>query len=136
EELYQLNPGVNRWATDPEGPHHMVLPITHAERFTAAVAELPAAERVRWSRHRIRQGETLIAIANHYATTPAVLRQANGLRGNLIRAGDYLMIPHARESIDDYSLSADARLASTLSEERSGERRVHKVRRGESLWAI
>jgi len=136
EELYRLNPGVNRWATDPEGPHHIVLPISHAERFTAAVAQLPAAERVRWTRHRIRQGESLIAIANAYSTTPDVLRQVNGLRGNLIRAGDYLMIPHARESLGDYALSADARLASTTSQERNGERRVHKVRRGETLWSI
>ena len=136
DELYQLNPGVNRWATDPDGPHQMVVPIERAELFAAAVAALPAEQRVSWSRHRIKRGETLIAIANAYSTTPAVLREVNGLRGNLIRAGDYLMIPHARESVDDYSLSADARLASTVSRERAGERIVHRVRRGDSLWSI
>lgn len=136
EELYLLNPGVNRWATDPDGPHHMLVPVEHAERFAAAIAELPAERRVSWSRHRIRQGETLIAIASAYSTTPDVLRQVNGLRGNLIRAGDYLLIPHARTSLTDYTLSADARLASTLERERSGERIVHRVRRGETLWSI
>ncbi|HEX6994559.1 MAG TPA: LysM peptidoglycan-binding domain-containing protein [Gammaproteobacteria bacterium] len=136
EELYQLNPGVNRWATDPDGPHHMLVPIEHAERFAAAIAELPVERRVSWSRHQIRQGETLIAIAQAYSTTPDVLRQVNGLRGNLIRAGDYLMIPHASASLADYSLSADARLASTLDRERGGERVVHRVQRGESLWSI
>src|SRR5690606_18368226 len=35
-----------------------------------------------------------------------------------------------------YSLSADARLASTQNRERAGERVVHKVRRGDSLWSI
>ena len=136
EDLYQLNPGVNRWATDPDGPHQIVVPIEHAERFAAAVAALPAEQRVSWSRHRIKQGESLIAIAAAYSTTVDVLREVNGLRGNLIRAGDYLMIPHARRAADDYSLSADARLASTLSRERSGERVVYTVRRGDSLWSI
>jgi len=136
EELYRLNPGVNRWATDPDGPHHMLVPIERAEQFASAIAALPVERRVSWSRHRIRQGETLIAIANAYSTTPDVLRQVNGLRGNLIRAGDYLMIPHASTSLADYSLSADARLASTLGTERNGERIVHRVRRGETLWSI
>ena len=136
EDLYQLNPGVNRWATDPDGPHRLVLPVEHAERFAAAVAALPAEQRVSWSRHRIKQGESLIAIAAAYSTTVDVLREVNGLRGNLIRAGDYLMIPHARRSAGDYSLSADARLASTLVREHAGERVVYRVRRGDSLWSI
>ncbi len=136
DELYHLNSGINRWATDPDGPHQILVPIDNAERFAAAVAELPAGQRVSWTRHRIRQGETLGTIAAAYSTTPAVLRDVNGLRGNLIRSGDHLMIPHARAAYDDYALSADARLASTLNRERSGERTTHRVRRGDSLWSI
>src|SRR5690606_37605482 len=132
EELHQLNAGVNRWATDPDGPHRMIVPLTHAEGFAAAVTELDERERVRWTRHRIASGETLSHIADRYATTAAVLRQINGLRGNLIRAGDYLMIPHALEPYESYALSADARLASTQSQDRGGERVVHAVRSGES----
>ncbi|WP_315983143.1 transglycosylase SLT domain-containing protein [Aliamphritea spongicola] len=27
QELYQLNPGFNRWATDPSGPHRLLIPV-------------------------------------------------------------------------------------------------------------
>ena len=31
DALYALNPGVNRWATDPEGPHRLLLPLEQAD---------------------------------------------------------------------------------------------------------
>jgi len=136
DQLYQLNAGVNRWATDPEGPHRMLVPVAQAERFQTAIADLGERERVQWTRHRIAAGETLSHLAAKYNTTPGVLREINSLRGNIIRAGDYLMIPHALESFDSYSLSADSRLERRQNQPRSGERVVHLVRRGDSLWSI
>ncbi|ELT90487.1 hypothetical protein CAPTEDRAFT_97490, partial [Capitella teleta] len=38
EELYRLNPGLNRWSTPPEGPHHLVVPVTDAEHFRTQLA--------------------------------------------------------------------------------------------------
>jgi membrane-bound lytic murein transglycosylase D len=34
-ELYELNPGYNRWATDPKGPYRLLLPISAISRFEA-----------------------------------------------------------------------------------------------------
>lgn len=31
--LYQLNPGFNRWATDPKGPYRLLLPVSAIYRF-------------------------------------------------------------------------------------------------------
>ena len=59
DELYALNPGFNRWATDPDGPHVLSLPIDKAEPFRQALAKVDDKHRIRWQRHRIRQGETL-----------------------------------------------------------------------------
>ena len=33
ETLYNYNPAFNRWATDPDGPHSLLLPIDSAEKF-------------------------------------------------------------------------------------------------------
>jgi membrane-bound lytic murein transglycosylase D len=136
DDLYALNPGVNRWATDPEGPHRLLVPEADAAPFAAALANLGERERVEWTRHQIRSGETLSTIARKYQTTEAVLRQVNDVRGSMIRAGDYLMIPHATESLASYSQSAQARAARQINRERSGERSEHVVRSGESLWSI
>jgi membrane-bound lytic murein transglycosylase D len=136
DALYALNPGVNRWATDPEGPHRLLLPSAHADEFAASLAALGPRELVQWTRHRVKAGETIGGIADRYQTTPAVLREVNSLRGNTIRAGSDLMIPHATQSLTSYTQSADARATRQQSTERNGERREHVVKSGESLWSI
>jgi membrane-bound lytic murein transglycosylase D len=136
DALYALNPGINRWATDPEGPHRLLLPLEQAAAFTASLAALGDRELVQWTRHRVRSGETIGGIAERYQTTVAVLREINELRGNTIRAGDYLMIPHATESLASYTQSADSRAERQQSTPRNGERREHVVQAGETLWSI
>ena len=135
-ELYRLNPGVNRWATNPDGPHRLLVPVDQAEAFETALASLGESERVRWTRHQVKSGETIGALADRFATTVAVLRQVNGLRSNTLHAGQYLLIPTATAAASDYSLSADARAERTQAAVRSGERRAHEVRPGETLWSI
>jgi peptidoglycan lytic transglycosylase D len=136
DALYALNAGINNWATDPDGPHRLVVPIAQAESFRASLAELGEDERVQWTRHLVKSGETIGGIAERFATTPAVLRELNKLRGNTIRAGDYLLIPHAVASVASYTQSADARAERRQAAPRSGERRAHVVRSGETLWSI
>lgn len=135
-ELYLLNPGFNRWATRPDGDYQLLLPRAARDRFLQALAELPAEKRLRWQRHRIRAGESLLTISRRYATTVDVLRQVNGIRGNLIRAGDYLMVPTASMNLDEYTLSEGQRLARLQNQPRAGRRLEHTVQSGESFWSI
>ena len=134
--LYAYNAGYNRWATDPGGPHRLQLPIDVYESFTAALAAVPDTERVRWQRHKIKNGETISEIAEQYHTTLASIRSANGIRGNTIRAGQYLMIPVASKALSAYSQSADARRERKQNTQRSGNRVEHIVASGESFWVI
>ncbi len=134
--VYAYNPGYNRWSTDPAGPHRLVLPVEAAEIFTAALAEVPEDDRVRWKRHKVKNGEAISQIALRYNTTVAEIRAANNLRGNTIRAGHYLLIPVATKPLSAYSQSADARLAKTQNRKRAGSKVEHVVRKGESFWTI
>ena len=136
DTIYQYNPGYNRWSTDPAGPHHLVMPVDVADQFTAALDQVPARERVRWQRHKVKNGEAISQIAEKYNTTVSALRAANNMRGNTIRAGHYLMIPVATKPLSAYSQSADARLAKTQNRQRSGNKVQHVVRSGESFWTI
>jgi membrane-bound lytic murein transglycosylase D len=136
DTLYAFNSGYNRWATDPEGPHRLVLPIEVADAFAQALAALPADERIRWQRHKVQSGETVSEIAERYHTTIGAIRRTNGFSGNTIRAGEYLTIPVATKPLSAYSQSADARRAATQNRERDGQRYEHVVRAGESFWSI
>jgi membrane-bound lytic murein transglycosylase D len=136
DTLYAFNSGFNHWATDPEGPHRLVVPVDVSETFSSALAALPEDERVRWQRHSVRAGETLSEIAKKYRTTITAIKSANALSGNTIRAGAYLTVPVASKPLAEYSQSAEARLAKTQNRERKGQRVEHQVRRGESFWSI
>jgi len=132
DELYRLNPGFNRWATHPDGPHRLVIPVDKADTFEQNLAALPDSKRVKWVRHRIRKGETLSHIARHYDTTVAVLRSSNVLRGNNIRAGRHLLVPVAAKEPARYAALAKI----SRSPRRAGSKQTYKVRSGDSLWTI
>ncbi len=135
-QLYQLNPAFNRWATAPGGPHRLLLPRGKAEQFRLAVAEIPASKRINWVRHKIKNGETLSHISRKYRTTVSLIREVNNIRGTQIRAGKYLMVPTATKSLKTYTLSESSRIARIQNTNRKGQKRVHIVRPGQSLWSI
>jgi membrane-bound lytic murein transglycosylase D len=136
EELYLLNPGFSRWATDPDGPHQLLLPVNAVPDFEIRLAELPADERIRWHRHVIKRGDTLGTIAHKYRTSIAALKQANNLRGTTIREGRSLIVPMASRSLSDYRLSADMRRGMRRAIPGSGNKIIYRVRSGDSLWVI
>jgi membrane-bound lytic murein transglycosylase D len=135
-ELYQLNPAFNRWATAPEGPHRLLLPLGKARQFKLAVSQVPPNERINWVRHKIKNGETLGHISRKYGTTIALIREVNNIRGTQIRAGKYLMVPTATRTLQSYTMSQQSRTNKIQNTNRSGSKQVHIVRSGQSLWSI
>lgn len=136
EELYQFNPAFNRWATDPDGPHELLLPVDKTTDFAIRLAQTDDEQRVTWTRHLIREGESLGQIAQRYDTTVGVLRQVNGLKGNMIRAGHSLIIPVAMKDLKNYTLSAEQRRNTVQNVQRGDNRIVHVVQNGDTLWDI
>lgn len=129
EELYLLNPSFNRWATSPDGPHRLLVPVDRAERFRTELASLPKDQRMRWARYEIRPGDNLGAIARKYRTTPQVLRSINKLKGNTIIAGRTLLIPGPSSGSSDAGRSAD-------SPRQSRQQINYTVQSGDTLWDI
>ena len=136
DTLSAWNAGNNRWATDPAGPHRLILPIDAATMFETAIQTVPVGERIRWKRHKVQNGEAISQIAEQYNVTVSTLRSANNLSSNLIRAGAYLMIPVATKPLSEYSRSADARRDRKQNTVRNGIRIEHIVAAGESFWTI
>lgn len=127
ETLYQLNPGYNRWASAPDGPHRLLLPLSHAEQFNEQAANLPPQQWMRWQRHRVSQGETLGEIAQRYRISVSALQEANNINGHLIRAGSDLLVPLSSRPTGTTQIAGASQGAKRLS---------HLVQPGESLWVI
>ncbi len=136
ETLYELNPGYNRWATDPYGPHSLLIPVDNVAVFKEALAELAPEDRIKWKRHKIAQGETLSHIADRYTVSVDNIKQLNNLRSNNIRVGDHLVIPVASRKLSDYNLTAYQRKRTLQSIQRKGTRVMHYVQSGETFWEI
>lgn len=133
EAFRVLNPAFNQWATDPDGPHRLLVPVAAAADFAARVAALPPAERVRLQRHVVRNGDNLGLIARRYGTSVAALQQANHLRGTLIRVGQVLAVPTGPST--PAARIAPAAVASAPVTAESGAT-MHSVARGDTLWSI
>jgi len=136
DAVYTLNPGFNRWATDPGGPHRLLLPVSTANAFRAGLESMPAAERISWKQYTIRSGDTLGGIAARHNTSVAALKDTNRLRSNRIRAGKSLLIPVSSKPSGHYTMSLDARRFRDLKPAGDGRKYVYTVRRGDTLWDI
>jgi len=126
-EMRHLNPGWQRWATGPDGPHRLLIPVEKAALFRQQLAALDPAERVRWTRYQVRPGDTLSQIAMRHGISTSVLRQSNGLKSSRIRSGQRLLIPLSKQAVA---------IRETPSSKGQRVRRTHTVRSGESLWTI
>jgi len=137
EQLYILNPGYNRWATDPNGPHKLMLPIEKAGLFSANLKEVPPEKRLAWKRHKIRRGQTLLAIADKYNTPVSLIKELNQIRGNLIREGQNLIIPVSSKKGGKYTLSAKQRMLALQNNKPKNKAKVtYRVKSGDSWWSI
>lgn len=137
DELYLLNPGYNRWATAPKGPHYLLLPVDKADSFSNKIAELPKDQRMRWAHHKVKSGQTLSHIADKYRISVALLKSSNKLRKNFLRKGQNLVIPIASKSARTYRLSEAQRKQRTLNAPKSGRHKItHIVIAGDTFWDI
>ncbi|WP_408621486.1 LysM peptidoglycan-binding domain-containing protein [Celerinatantimonas sp. YJH-8] len=137
--LYQLNPGFNRWATDPNGPHRLLLPVDKADAFKQSLANLPHSERVQWQRHKVVDGDSLGKIAKNYHTTTRMLRNINHLSNNMIRIGQHLIVPVSARQPSQYILSKAqriARLQSSPVRQPNQIKVTYTIKNGDTLWDI
>ncbi len=125
-ELLRLNPGHLRWATAPDQPDELLVPLAMAEQFNNQLAALPDDQRVRWQRYQIESGDSLSVIARRFNTQVSTLQAVNGINGSFIKAGAELMIPNSTH----YTASV------AMSTRRPGQRTGYEVRQGDSLYLI
>jgi membrane-bound lytic murein transglycosylase D len=137
DEVVALNPGYNRWATDPDGPHRMLVPIDDADTFEAALTTLAPEDRMRYEAHVVGHRETLASIAKAYDTSAAVIAKINDLPGGRVAAGETIRIPSISVQLPDKVLLAAARVDRPETDTgRRAHQIVYRARAGETLNSI
>jgi membrane-bound lytic murein transglycosylase D len=125
DELRQLNPAIRRDLTPARNTTTLRLPPGTA---AAAEAVLSSTPRNKWAPrmiHTVRSGDSLYAIARRYGSSVSAIRQANGLRGSLIRPGQNLIVPRFGTTI-----------TSAQQPQRVADGGTYVVRRNDTLWDI
>jgi membrane-bound lytic murein transglycosylase D len=133
-----LNPAYHRWATPPEGPHNLLLPIDSAELFAQNLTQLTPDELLRVNHHIVQSGETLTELATRYNTNVMTIRMLNGLKDVRVEPGMDLRVPSGTTQLPVKVLRAAAIVdgPQPSARNRRGRPEVHVVRRGESIWSI
>ena len=118
--IYELNPGFSQWATDPGGPHYLLLPTGVADRFLIQLSSLNEVELVKWDRYQIQKGDNLFKIAKKYNMEVSVLKEINQMDSDLIYAGKEIMVPRGPAWAKTFVPRA----------------RTYKVIKGDTFWGI
>ncbi len=128
ENLRELNPAIRRDLTPARHTTKVRLPAGTAERAQAVLQSTPRSDWAPRVLHSVRRGESLYTIARRYGTSVRAIRQANGIRGNLIHPGQTLVVPRKA----GMAWSAPARKAPA----RHARGGTYTVRRGDTVWDI
>jgi membrane-bound lytic murein transglycosylase D len=126
DDLRELNPAIRRDLTPARNTTALRLPPGTTE---AAEEVLDSTPRDKWAPrmiHTVRSGDSLYAIARKYGSSVSAIRQANALRGSLIRPGQNLIVPRF------------GTMTSTPAQQprRTADGGVYVVQRNDTLWDI
>ena len=98
KDLIKLNPGFNRWTTAPYKPFKLLIPANKVASFNRNLANVPQENRVSWTRHVVRSGDSLNSIAHRYFTTVKLIRELNQLKSDKLKNGQYVLIPSTKNA--------------------------------------
>lgn len=137
EDIYLLNPGFNRWATEPEKFRNLLIPYSHRFIFQENLEKLPEDARLSWKRYTVKSGDALSTIATDNKINVAFLKSINNISGDHIRVGETLLIPKPFGKTSSYQLSLEQRQQALSQQEKSGKKNIrYLVRQNDSFWSI
>jgi membrane-bound lytic murein transglycosylase D len=130
--IKRLNPELKRWCTPPAAKEFQVrLPQGAGELFSEKYAQLPKRERANYVRHKIKSGDTLLALSHRYGVRVQDIKSLNSIRNTrAIQIGTNLIVPLNPDS------NGSKPLAELKDDYKRSRRSSYTVRSGDSLWKI
>lgn len=132
QTIKKLNPELKRWCTPPAVKDYQVrLPVGAKDVFVAQYEQLPKNKRANYVRHKVKSGDTLLALSKRYGVRVQDIRNLNNIRNaRAIQIGTNLIVP----------LNPDANgsraVAELKDDYKRSQRKYYTVRSGDSLWEI
>ena len=100
-KLREINPALRRSATPPH-IYDLRLPEGTAQTFESEIARIPKEKRLAWRRHKVKEKETLAAIAKRYRIKSSQIAELNQLDEGKLDQGSFLTIPSGPQKIKYY----------------------------------
>jgi membrane-bound lytic murein transglycosylase D len=138
DDIYELNPAFQRWATDPTPPYRLLVPADAAEGLQQTLAQLTPDQRMDVDHYTVRRHDTVASIARHYGTTAEVIRELNDLSTSARPVIDTELRVPSRDIKLPEKVARAALLADSPARHRRGYRRprIHIVHRGDTLYSL
>ena len=127
ETIRKLNPSLRYFITPPSIKYQLRLPSAYTE---AAQIVLNQSDKllIKYYQYRIKSGDTLYALANHYGVSiQSILNYNTGLKPETLKIGKTILIP-ALKSVGTYSGKNIVQAGNFDG--------THTIRQGDTLWSL
>lgn len=127
ETIRKLNPSLHYFITPPSIKYQLRLPSAYTE---AAQTVLNQSDKllIKYYQYRIKSGDTLYALANHYGVSiQSILNYNTGLKPETLKIGKTILIP-ALKSVGTYSGKNIVQAGNFDG--------THTIRQGDTLWSL
>ncbi|OEU66154.1 MAG: lytic transglycosylase [Desulfovibrio sp. S3730MH75] len=129
-EFHKYNPHFRRQVSPPDSAITAYLPIrvmADASGYLASPRSRPFAG---YKRYKIKRGDSWHRIAHNNRVPVAVLKSVNNRKSNLIKPGQFIMIPGKGSTASLYTRQV------TKTRRTAQSRANYRVRKGDTLWDI
>jgi membrane-bound lytic murein transglycosylase D len=136
--IRKLNPELSRSITPYKYKKYPLrIPIGTRETFLAAYAKIPESKRIIKTFYKVRRGDTLSVISRRYGVSVREIMSSNHIRSTRrLRIGQTLTIPLIPGYSNYKTRYASASPRKYKSKYTKGQKIIHKIRRGDSLYKL
>ena len=92
-QIHFLNPALLRWATNPVGYYHLLLPLKQGHVFAEGIVGAIKESSVSWQYYVCSPDDTLKRVAIRHQTSVSFLKRINHLTSDSVRTGQALLVP-------------------------------------------
>lgn len=125
DEFKEYNPAFRRDVSPSDSRVKVMLPDSKAQAAAEFLDSPEAEQHAGYHRYQVRSGDSWWRISNRFGIPVSVLKQTNNTSSNILRPGQYVIVPasgssHAGASTQDHA-------------QRRGN---YEVQKGDTLWDI